>query len=207
MLDEVTSLPLESQPTLLRVLETGEVTPFGDDKAVEVDLRVVAAAQPSIRQMLSSGMARLDLFERLAVATVVLPPLRARPADIRLLAEAFAKQQGVRLHPGLGVQLQGHAWPGNVRELKSVIARAAAHAMGMSIGSEELAKAMQPDLLTPTNLEEEAHRVQQRERLRDLCVEAAGDWRRLVELTCLSRASLYRHLGKHGLHLRHFRHS
>jgi DNA-binding NtrC family response regulator len=206
-LDEITSLPGETQPMLLRVLETGEVTPFGDDKAVRVDLRVVAAAQPAIRQMLSSGDARLDLFERLAVSTVVLPPLRERPNDIWPLAVAFAAAHGVRLHPGAVALLLDHAWPGNVRELKSVVARATAHASGASVGDAEMAKAMRAALVTPAELEGEVQRAQQRQRLRALCEEAGGDWRRLVQITRLSRATLYRQLRECGLQLRHFRHS
>jgi DNA-binding NtrC family response regulator len=206
-LDEVTSLPAETQPMLLRVLETGEVTPFGGDKAVRVDLRVVAAAQPSIRQLLLSGETRLDLFERLAVSMVILPPLRDRPNDILPLAVAFALRSGARLEAMAGTRLLGHSWPGNVRELKSVIARAVAHAAGASIGDAEIAKAMRDALVTPAQLEDDSWFGKERERLRALCAEGAGDWRRILQLTSMSRAKLYRQLQKHGLRLRHFRQS
>jgi DNA-binding NtrC family response regulator len=206
-LDEVTSLPAETQPMLLRVLETGEVTPFGDDKAVRVDLRIVAAAQPSIRQLLLSGQTRLDLFERLAVSTVILPPLRDRLNDIFPLAAAFAQQSGARLDPMAVPRLLDHSWPGNVRELKSVIARAVAHTVGVSIGEAEMAKAMRDALVVPAVLEDDVQVVKERERLRALCAEGAGDWRRILQLTRMSRAKLYRLLQKHGLQLRHFRQS
>jgi DNA-binding NtrC family response regulator len=204
-LDEVTSLPFETQPTLLRVLETGEVTPFGDDRVLRVDLRVVAAAQPSIRQMLLSGEARMDLYERLAVSTVVLPSLRERPDDIWLLAASFARQHGARLLHATATALLDYHWPGNVRELKSVIQRAVAHAAEGCIGGVEIARAMQPRLALPDDTEGNERR--ERHRLRELCIETAGDWRRLVELTRVSRSTLYRQLRDHGLSLRQFRHS
>ncbi|HET7601896.1 MAG TPA: sigma 54-interacting transcriptional regulator [Gemmatimonadales bacterium] len=206
-LDEITSLPAETQPMLLRVLETGEVTPFGADRVVQVDLRVVAAAQPAIRQLLASGEARLDLFERLAVSTVVLPPLRDRLNDVVPLAVAFARQMGFQMDPMALPRLLDHSWPGNVRELKSVIARAVAHCGGASIGVVEMAKAMRDNFVAPIELEDYSRRVEERERLRALCVEGAGDWRRIVHLAGVSRAKLYRQLQKHGLQLRHFRHS
>jgi len=204
-LDEVSSLPFETQPTLLRVLETGEVTPFGDDRVLRVDLRVVAAAQPSIRQMLLSGEARMDLYERLAVSTVVLPSLRERPNDIWLLAASFARQHGARLLHGTATALLDYHWPGNVRELKSVIQRAVAHAAEGCIGGAEIARAMQSRLALPD--ETEGNERRERHRLRELCIETAGDWRRLVELTRVSRSTLYRQLRDHGLNLRQFRHS
>lgn len=206
-LDEITSLPAETQPMLLRVLETGEVTPFGGDRVVQVDLRVVAAAQPAIRQLLASGETRLDLFERLAVSTVVLPPLRDRPNDIAPLAVAFARQTGFQLDSVALARLLDHSWPGNVRELKSVVARAAAHCNGASIGVAEMAKAMRDSLVPPIDLEDHSHDVKERERLRALCSQGAGDWRRILQLTGMSRAKLYRQLQKHGLQLRRFRQS
>jgi transcriptional regulator of acetoin/glycerol metabolism len=206
-LDEITSLPAETQPMLLRVLETGQVTPFGDDRAVQVDLRVVAAAQPAIRQLLASGETRLDLFERLAVSTVVLPPLRERPNDVAPLALAFARQAGLQLDSMALTRLLDHSWPGNVRELKSVIARAAAHCSGASIGVVEVAKAMRDNLVAPIELEGRSQDAKERERLRTLCAEGAGDWRRIVQNAGISRAKLYRQLQRHGLQLRHFRQS
>lgn len=204
-LDEVTSLPLETQPTLLRVLETGDVTPFGDDRILRVDLRVVAAAQPSIRKMLISGEARMDLYERLAVSTVVLPSLRERPGDIWPLAANFARQHGARLLHGTAAPLLDYHWPGNVRELKSVIQRAVAHAAEGYIGRAEITRAMQAKLALPDDPEGDERR--ERRRLRELCIEAGGDWRRLVELARVSRATLYRQLRDHGLRLRQFRDS
>jgi DNA-binding NtrC family response regulator len=206
-LDEITSLPLESQPTFLRVLESGEVTPYGDDRIVRVDLRVVSAAQPSLGQLLASRAFRHDLYERLAVGTVMLPPLRDRPNDILPLAAAFALRNGARLEPMAISRLLEHSWPGNVRELKSVIARAAAHSGGASIGVVEMAKAMRGNFVAPIELENCSRGVEERERLRALCAEGAGDWRRILQLTSMSRAKLYRQLQKHGLRLRHFRQS
>lgn len=204
-LDELTSLPLDSQPTLLRVLDNGEMTPYGEDRVIRVDLRVVAAAQPSIRQMLVSGAVRQDLIERLAVGIVSLPPLRERPDDIIPLALAFARRNGIGLTPSAASRLVDYSWPGNVRELESVMQGAAAHAAEGCIGRAEIARAMQAKLARPDDYGGDERRG--RQRLRGLCIEAGGDWRRLVELARVSRATLYRQLRQHGLRLRQFRDS
>ncbi len=131
LLDEIGELPLELQPKLLRVLEEGKVRPVGSDNAIDVDVRVLAATHSDLDQAVSSGAFREDLFYRLAVIELGVPPLRDRGADILLLAQLFVEQHARRLnrdvqglHRETAARLLGWGWPGNVRELKNAMERA-----------------------------------------------------------------------------------
>jgi transcriptional regulator with GAF, ATPase, and Fis domain len=130
-LDEVGEIPYELQGKLLRVLQEGRFERVGDEVTRSVDVRVVAATNRDLQQEVSAGRFRLDLFYRLNVFPIVLPPLRARVEDIPRLAMYFVNQsvlrygrQGVRLTDAAIKTLQDYAWPGNVRELQHVIERA-----------------------------------------------------------------------------------
>jgi DNA-binding NtrC family response regulator len=128
-LDEVGELPLTLQAKLLRVLESGEVKPVGANRPFLVDVRVVAATNRELLLLARQGKFREDLYYRLCVMPVVLPPLRNRRADIRLLAEHFVwahAPQGLALKFTASAlqKLQHHPWPGNIRELRNVVCRA-----------------------------------------------------------------------------------
>ena len=130
-LDEVGELPLEIQGKLLRVLQEGEVEPVGGSATLRVDVRVVAATNRDLRRAVGEGRFREDLYYRLAVFPIEVPPLRARGRDVVLLAEAFAREIGRRmgravepLPAGAAERLLAYSWPGNVRELRNVIERA-----------------------------------------------------------------------------------
>src|SRR5262249_35079973 len=130
-LDEVGELPLDFQAQLLRVLQEGEFEPLGSSRTRKVDVRVVAATNRDLNAMVADCSFREDLFYRLNVFPVRVPPLRERSADIGLLAnlflERFARRMGRRsepLHPDDARILQEYRWPGNVRELQNVIERA-----------------------------------------------------------------------------------
>jgi len=126
-LDEIGELPVELQPKLLRVLETREVRPVGGRAARQMDVRIVAATNRRLAEAAAAGEFRLDLFYRLAVARVVVPPLRDRREDIVPLARAFLRaatgDARVELPADLAAMLESYAWPGNVRELRNVIER------------------------------------------------------------------------------------
>ncbi|MCA9697952.1 MAG: sigma-54-dependent Fis family transcriptional regulator, partial [Myxococcales bacterium] len=130
-LDEVGELPLDLQPKLLRVLDRREVQRIGESQVRKVDVRVVAATHRDLRQMVGAGQFREDLYFRLSVMTVELPPLRDRGDDITLLAnkflEDFARVHGraPKLNDEAKQVLLHEPWPGNVRQLKNTIERAA----------------------------------------------------------------------------------
>ena len=134
LLDEIGELELAVQPRLLRVLESGEVKRVGEAQHRKVDVRVIAATHRDLQRAVNQGTFRADLYYRLAVATVRIPPLRERTEDIPLIAEALlrelARRTGNASVPVLGpdelARLQAHPWPGNVRELRNFLERLAA---------------------------------------------------------------------------------
>jgi DNA-binding NtrC family response regulator len=129
-LDEVSEMPAELQVKLLRVLETGTVVRIGGEKAIGVDVRVIAATNRVPEQAVQEGRLREDLWYRLNVFPIGLPPLRERASDIEVLAEHFLGELNAagQTHKRWGVAglaaLQGYGWPGNVRELKNLVHRA-----------------------------------------------------------------------------------
>jgi DNA-binding NtrC family response regulator len=135
-LDEVGALRPEGQAKLLRTLETGEVRPVGAVRTRRVDVRVIAATNEDLAARRDAGDFRSDLYYRLAVFPIAVPPLRERPEDLAVLAERFAAP--LRLAPDALDALRRHAWPGNVRELRNVIARARIVANGDRIGAGHL---------------------------------------------------------------------
>ncbi len=128
-LDEVTEMPLEMQVHLLRVLETRRVKRLGAEQEAEVDVRLVAASNRDAREAVNQGLLREDLYFRLRVFPMEVPPLRSRGKDILLLAEHFLAQLNARhgtdrrLADDLKIRMLGHRWPGNVRELKHAVQR------------------------------------------------------------------------------------
>jgi DNA-binding NtrC family response regulator len=143
-LDEVGELPLDLQPKLLRVLETRSLSRVGGHEVIPVDFRLIAATHRDLRAEIDAHRFREDLFYRLAEARVVLPPLRARPADIPLLTRHFLDELGtderpLSMSPEAVKSLLDRRWPGNVRELRNVVARAAALCQGGVITEADLA--------------------------------------------------------------------
>jgi DNA-binding NtrC family response regulator len=121
-LDEIGELPLDVQPMLLRVLETGELRPLGDEKDRHVRVRIVAATNRDLEREVREGRFREDLFYRLAVVRVAVPPLRARLEDVEPLAQRFASAFGLGPLPSDVIErLRSRAWPGNARELRNAV--------------------------------------------------------------------------------------
>jgi transcriptional regulator with GAF, ATPase, and Fis domain len=125
-LDEIGDMPLSLQSKILRFLEQGEVQRIGGNDNLHVDVRVVAATNANLRSLVEKHLFREDLYFRLAIFPIELPPLRERGQDIEKLAEAFLSKfcPGVALSSGALDILMQHNWPGNVRELRNVIERA-----------------------------------------------------------------------------------
>ena len=129
-LDEIGEMAFELQAKLLRILETGEYIKIGDTKPTRVNVRVVAATNRNLPEEITAGRFREDLFYRLSVFQIHLPPLRERPGDVRILAKAFVKDFSVRLArpvteitPAFLEALEQQPWKGNIRELRNVIER------------------------------------------------------------------------------------
>ncbi|HEV8712640.1 MAG TPA: sigma-54 dependent transcriptional regulator [Candidatus Binatia bacterium] len=147
-LDEVSELPLLLQAKLLRVLQDKQVRPLGATKSEKVDVRIIAATNRNLSRAVGEGQFREDLFYRLNVIEIVVPPLRERPEDLPLLIQHFMTQsaqaaQARRLSPEALRILLNYPWPGNVRELENIIERALVLCQG-----EEITKAELPERLT-----------------------------------------------------------
>jgi DNA-binding NtrC family response regulator len=143
LLDEVGEMPLGLQPKLLRVLQEREFDRLGDTRSVHVDVRVVSTTNRTLSEMVREGKFRADLYYRLNVIPLTLPPLRERVEDIGELAEHFLRlyrpqEKTLRLTAKFIERLKAHAWPGNVRELANCLRRAVALASGTEIGREAL---------------------------------------------------------------------
>jgi two-component system, NtrC family, response regulator PilR len=141
--DEIGNVPLETQAKLLRVIQEREFMRLGGMETIKVDVRIIAATNVDLRQMMEDGKFREDLFYRLHVISIQLPPLRERKDDIPLLVSHFLdkygqenKKSGLELAPEALDLLVEYDWPGNVRELENVIERAAVLSSGERIGAD-----------------------------------------------------------------------
>jgi two-component system nitrogen regulation response regulator GlnG len=153
-LDEIGDMPIEAQTRLLRVLQEGEFTAVGGRVPIRADVRIIAATHHELRQLIRQGLFREDLFYRLNVAPIRLPPLRERTADLPALVRHFATlavREGLplkRLDDGAMERLRAYRWPGNVRELENLIRRLAAlysqEVIGVGIIEAELGEARTP---------------------------------------------------------------
>jgi DNA-binding NtrC family response regulator len=148
-LDEIGDMPLAMQAKLLRVLEQGEVERIGGDKPIKVNVRVIVATHRNLEEQVKQGAFRQDLFHRIFVFPVSLPPLRERTEDISALASHFAaqitKQNGwkpVTFAPEAIQALQAHSWPGNIRELRNVVERLLLFAEGGIITADTVHAAL-----------------------------------------------------------------
>lgn len=158
-LDEVGDLPLDTQVRLLRVLQSKQVTPVGSSKPEAADVRIIAATHRDLMAEVAAGRFREDLFHRLAVGILNLPPLRERDGDVDLLIDHFLAQinaEAATVHEATGKEvsydarrlLANHPWPGNVRELYHTLTRAAIWSRGNVIGADDVRSALLP---TPTD--------------------------------------------------------
>jgi len=138
-------MPLATQTKLLRVLEQREFRRVGGEKSIRVDVRIITATNQDLRQLVAIGEFRRDLYFRLNVLNIDLPPLRERPQDIPLLVDAFVREVSERhdrRFPGISAEameiLMAHAWPGNIRELRNLVESMAVLAPGRVIRPEDI---------------------------------------------------------------------
>ncbi|HWY69282.1 MAG TPA: sigma-54 dependent transcriptional regulator [Terriglobales bacterium] len=208
-LDEIGELPLEMQAKLLRVLQEKEVRPVGSNNKIKVDVRVIAATNRDLEAAYREGTFRKDLYFRLNVVTVHLPPLRERKADIPALVHWFSN----RFAPGQPIQITQAAmrdmlqyeWPGNVRELENCIERAVALGSQNVIDVHDLPPAIRrlsgdedtalvPEPMNATDLEE-----LERETIMRVFEQTKGDKALTGQMLGISRATLYRKLKRYSI--------
>ncbi len=206
-MDEIGELPLSIQPVLLRVLESRTVTPVGDTREREVRVRLVAASHKDLRQEVEAGRFREDLYYRIGVVRLPIPPLRERPEDIVPLARHFAQDCGGAVLPEafLG-ELAGRGWPGNGRQLRNAVeAFLAIGASPESTGrvdarAAQLAPSPGIDLSQPYSTQKEAL-VEQftAAYLEQLMAHTAGNQSEAARVSGLERSYLSKLLRRHGL--------
>jgi transcriptional regulator with PAS, ATPase and Fis domain len=204
-LDEVGEIPLNLQPKLLRVIQEQEVMPIGKPIPVRVDTRFIAGTNRNLRELMERGKFRQDLYFRLNIVRVVVPPLRQRSEDIPLLLDHFAahyarhyKRDEIHISPAVRSLLLGYAWPGNVRELAAWVERLYATGLDAEVLVEALL--MESDI-RQEKLPIDGMSLRQLERC---AIEQAMDrtdfnQRKAARLLNVHRATLSRKLKRHGL--------
>jgi transcriptional regulator with PAS, ATPase and Fis domain len=206
-LDEIGNLPLAGQMKLLRVLETGRFERLGSNRERQVKVRVISATNADLQAMIRAGTFREDLFYRLNVIELRLPPLAARPMDIMPLAMNFlGPQSRLQLHPDAQAALLAHPWPGNVRELKNVMMRAGLLASGDIIKVSDLGLPAAPSghghgggFGGAGNGAEEASREPDRDAISLALSRAGGVVAQAAAELGLSRQALYRRMERLGI--------
>jgi two-component system, NtrC family, response regulator AtoC len=213
-LDEIGELPLEMQAKLLRVLQEKEVRPVGSNAQENVDVRVIAATNRDLEAAYRAGTFRKDLYFRLNVVTVHLPPLRDRRSDIPVLVHHFldryAKGSQIHVTPAAMKSLLQYDWPGNVRELENCIARAVTLGDGLTIDVADLppairseqAEAGSPRLAEPNSLSTTALAEMERVTILRVFEQAHGDKALAGKMLGISRATLYRKLKRYNIPLK-----
>jgi two-component system response regulator AtoC len=205
-LDEIGDIGASMQAKLLRVLQEYEIKRVGGQEWIRVDVRVVAATNRNLQQLVERGTFREDLFYRLKVVTILLPPLRDRREDIPLLAEYFVRRYAARSGKAIShltaeamTLLTEHPWPGNIRELEHCIERAVALASGQVLTPDDLAPELRGSIDStlfrgaPT-LEEVKRRY-----LAHVLQETGGNISRAAGILGVERRSLQRMLRRYGL--------
>jgi transcriptional regulator with GAF, ATPase, and Fis domain len=215
LLDEINSLPLGAQAKILRVLQDGELLRVGESKPTRVDVRLLCAANVDLEEEVEAGRFRSDLFYRINVLTIRVPPLRERRDDIGLLADTFLRELAPRLgRPVSAIApetmrcLRAYDWPGNVRELRNVIERGVV----LTTGERLLPEVLPPEVrgerrgasgadsdADGSGLRETLLRVE-RELLEEALERAGGVRREAARLLGIDERNMAYYLKKHGLH-------
>jgi transcriptional regulator with PAS, ATPase and Fis domain len=225
-LDEIGELPLPGQVKLLRVLQSNEIQRVGSDKAIEVDARIVAATNKNLLKMCREGSFREDLYYRLGVIQVTLPPLRERKDEIPLLIEYFGdeaaeklRRRPIKLSRRLRTFLLNYAFPGNIRELRNIIFRIACLA-GDTADFEHLPEFIRPDAqeskpeggeqeqqqqLSLVDAKKAASDAAERQFLERGLQEQGGKVSELARQLDMNRSHLQTLLKKHGLRSKDYR--
>jgi DNA-binding NtrC family response regulator len=209
-LDEVGEMSPATQVKLLRALQEREVIPVGATEAIPIDVRIVAATNRDLEDALRRGSFRSDLYYRLNVITMLLPPLRDRPEDIAVLAEyflgTFAAQRGRAapvLDPAAVAELQAYDWPGNVRELENAMERAAVLTRDGTIGVESLPRRVTHrdavPLVSAALPPNPTLEIIERAYIHWVLQSESGNKTRAAEVLGIDPSTLYRKLQRYGV--------
>jgi two-component system nitrogen regulation response regulator GlnG len=218
-LDEIGDMPLSTQTKILRVLQNGEFQRVGGNQTLHADVRVIAATNKATEQLVAEKKFREDLYYRLNVVRIHLPPLRNRVEDIPVLVEYFLQKTHKTLAPAAMAILKKHAWPGNVRELENVVERAAVMARGDSLLPEDLpAEVREPKPVAPADAQSAVNAVVtglfalarqdpklkvipavERELIVRALAETGGNQVQAAKLLGITRATLRKRLEKFGI--------
>jgi len=209
-LDEIGEMPMALQAKLLRVLEDRKFRPLGSEKWIEAPVRFITATNRDLKQEIVKQNFREDLFHRLNLFHIKIPPLRDRKEDLRLLAQYFLNQNGLnpRVSNPVEQKLQAYHWPGNIRELRNVVIRAGILKCGEAIEPEDLVFDYHPNELFPVTTQREnapmdrhpptTLRNQEKELIQKTL--EAQDWSRTKTADCLgiSRSTLFLKMRAYG---------
>ena len=209
-LDEVGDLSLKTQAKVLRVLQEQTFQRVGGQQTIKVDVRVIAATNKNLEAEIAAGNFRSDLYYRLNVIPIEVPPLRARGNDMVLLAEHFLRrfaaetgQPKKRLSPGAAAKLKAYHWPGNVRELRNVAERLAILLPGETIEAEDIQlgppRAEPPPEISANLPLKEAREQFEKQYILDRLREMGGNVSRTAESLEVERSNLYRKMDAYGI--------
>jgi DNA-binding NtrC family response regulator len=205
-LDEIGEIPMSFQAKLLRLLEAKEYRPVGANTSKAVRARILAATHRQLEDMIDAREFRADLYHRLNVLRIEVPPLRERVQDIPLLADRFVADanarmgRGARLEPSAVEVLQAHSWPGNVRELKNAIERMVAMSTPGPLGVAEVQQVLNP-VKTRRSAESKARTLEEaeKEHVLDVLRASGGNRTLAADRLNIQRRTLYKKLNRWGL--------
>ena len=208
-LDEVSEIPLHLQAKLLRAIQDQEFEMVGSDKTVQVDVRIVAASNQNLREMVDDGKFRADLFYRLAVIPITIPSLRERPGDIPVLSRHFCKKLVARGYPGdmkcspeATNMMMNYPWPGNVRELENAVE----HGLICSIDGHVMPASLPQDIqdyshrrhgLVTEEIKDEPNK--QAREIHSALKRSNGNKAAAAKLLGINRSTLWRQMQKHDV--------
>ncbi|MCZ2155311.1 MAG: sigma 54-interacting transcriptional regulator, partial [Bryobacterales bacterium] len=202
-LDEVGDIDPGFQLKLLRFLQEREIRPLGSNKPRKIDVRVIAASNKDLLRLVREGHFREDLYFRLNVVRILLPPLRERRGDVMLLAHFFLNKYNerygleTRFHPSAVPLLESFSWPGNVRQLQHIIERLTILAEDQRIYAEDVERALHtPPEAQPAS---ESLASKESEQIQRVLEATAGNKAKAARILGIERKTLYRKLAKMGL--------
>jgi two-component system response regulator AtoC len=203
-LDEIGNIDLDLQKKFLRFLETKTFRRVGETKEIKINTRLILATNLDLSDALQKGSLRQDLFYRMDIINLLIPPLRKRPKDVEYLAKFFLKKEGAQtgqqltLDPQTIKALTEYAWPGNIRELKSVIGKAALFAKSSSIKPDDLPSHILANRKSaqrpPKTLEE-----MEKEHILTVLEEMSGNQSKAAAVLGINRKTLYKKIHKHKI--------